>query len=68
MVYPGTEARIVRPDGTDADWGEPGELWARGETVTLGYYRNPRATKDVYVDGWVRTGDTMKAEKPGLLL
>ena len=27
-----TEVRIVRPDGTDADVGELGELWVRGRT------------------------------------
>ena len=38
-----TEVRIVRPDGTDADVGELGELWVRGPNVTPGYWNRPDA-------------------------
>jgi acyl-CoA synthetase (AMP-forming)/AMP-acid ligase II len=39
-----TEVRIVRPDGTDADVGELGELWVKGPNVTPGYWNRPRPT------------------------
>ena len=29
----------------------------KGPVVTNGYYRNPQATKDSFVDGWFCTGD-----------
>jgi 4-coumarate--CoA ligase len=29
----------------------------KGPVVTKGYYRNPQATKDSFVDGWFCTGD-----------
>ena len=30
---PGLEARIVREDGSEADYDEPGELWVRGKYI-----------------------------------
>ncbi len=34
-----------------------GELWARGTTVSKGYYGNPEATAEAFEDGWFKTGD-----------
>ncbi|KAF5360390.1 hypothetical protein D9756_004583 [Leucocoprinus leucothites] len=56
-LLPGIEARILRPDGTLAAPGEPGELIVRGPATALGYWRNKSATNETFVDGWVRTGD-----------
>ncbi|KAF8635269.1 hypothetical protein AX15_000492 [Amanita polypyramis BW_CC] len=56
-LLPGITARIVKPDGTLAKEGEQGELFITGPAMALGYYKNPEATKDTFVDGWVRTGD-----------
>ena len=36
---------------------EVGELEIRGTSVTTGYYRHPEATKALFHDGWLRTGD-----------
>ena len=54
----GLELRVV-----DAETGVPlrdreaGELEVRGTSVTPGYFRNERATADVFHDDWLRTGD-----------
>ncbi|KAG6864934.1 hypothetical protein C0991_006285 [Blastosporella zonata] len=57
ILLPGMEGRIVRDDGTEADWNEPGELYLRSDNVAMGYWNNEKATKDTFVDGWLRTGD-----------
>ncbi|KAJ3555619.1 hypothetical protein NM688_g2475 [Phlebia brevispora] len=67
VLIPGMEARILRPDGSDADVDEPGELWVKGGNVALGYFGNEKATKETFIDGWLRTGDTFKADKDGWL-
>ena len=35
-----------------------GEIQARGENITIGYYNNPEATANAFTDdGWLKTGD-----------
>ncbi len=59
------EARVVRPDGSEADVGEPGELWMRGDGILLGYHNRPEANADSFVDGWFRTGDLATIDEKG---
>lgn len=62
------QVRVVRSDGTDADDGEPGELWVAGvpgHTLMRGYHHAAEATAETLVDGrWLRTGDQM-IRRPG---
>lgn len=68
LILSGVEARLLHDDGCDVDVDEPGELWVRAPCVVPGYYGNEQATKETFVDGWLRTGDTLKADKDGFLL
>ena len=65
VLLPGLEARVVRDNGTEADINEPGELWLRGDTVGMGYWNNPKATKETFVDGWLHTGDRFRIDEKG---
>ncbi|KAH9903423.1 amp dependent CoA ligase [Cubamyces lactineus] len=57
VLLPGCTARVVRPDGSLAAPGEPGELVVTGPSMALGYMNNPQATAETFKDGWVVTGD-----------
>ena len=37
--------------------GTRGEIVIRGENVKAGYWKNPKATADTIIDGWLHTGD-----------
>jgi fatty-acyl-CoA synthase len=60
----GVEMRSVdAATGKDMPEGEVGEIWIRSHQNMKGYWRNPRATADAFVDrqpdglGWFRSGD-----------
>ena len=61
---PGVEAKVVA-DGVDAPDGEPGELWLRAGSVMSEYWRDPAATAETLVDGWLRTGDIAVRDELG---
>ena len=60
-----TEVRVVRPDGTDADVGELGELWVKGPNITPGYWNRPEANQSSFTDGWLHTGDAVRVDDEG---
>jgi fatty-acyl-CoA synthase len=60
-----TEVRIVRPDGTDADVDELGELWVKGPNITPGYWNRPDANAASFTDGWLHTGDAARIDADG---
>lgn len=60
------DIKIMSEDGTsELPTGEIGELWARGPMVVKGYWNNPEATSETFVDGWVRTGDLARVDEEG---
>lgn len=66
-AWPGMEARIGRPDGSEAAVGEVGEIQLRGAMVTPGYWNRPEATGELLSDGWLHTGDAGYADEQGYL-
>ena len=57
-AVPGLEMKIVDPETRDElPERHVGELFLRGTSVTPGYYRRPDATKALFHDGWLCTGD-----------
>jgi len=64
-LLPGMQARVVDPETlNNVPKGEKGELWARGAVVTPGYFRDPKATADIFTEpGWLRTGDLVMRDE-----
>lgn len=60
----GVELKINNPDPIT----QIGEVWAKGDNVMMGYYKEPEKTKEVLTeDGWFKTGDLAKMDKDNYL-
>ncbi len=53
--------------GVEVRLSQQGELQLRGGVVFAGYYKNPQATADTVVDGWLHTGDVVEQDADGQL-
>ncbi|KAF9810705.1 hypothetical protein IEO21_06839 [Rhodonia placenta] len=67
VLIPGTTARVLRPDGTLAARNEPGHLIVTGPSMASGYFKNEKATRETFIDGWVHTGDEVVFNDEGEL-
>ncbi len=54
-VVPGTVGEPL--DTVELKIANDGEILVRGESVFAGYYKNPEASAEAVVDGWLHTGD-----------
>ena len=61
------DLRVVTPDGSDCDPGEPGEMLMRSPAMMKEYWRNPEATRQAIRDGWLYSGDIGMLDDRGLL-
>jgi fatty-acyl-CoA synthase len=59
-----SEVRLVDPEGNDVPVGQDGEIWVRGPSVAVGYWRRDY---DGYFapGGWLRTGDVAHRDADG---
>lgn len=61
------DVRICDDEGVEVPVGQPGEIWVRGEAVSIGYWNRPEATVEAYVDGWFKTGDIATRDAEGYI-
>ena len=47
--------------------GQPGELIVKGPGVMKEYYKNPEATRETLVNGWLLTGDVARQDEDGFI-
>lgn len=62
IPLPSVQIKIHRPDENGS-----GEIWAKGPSVMLGYYKNEKVTNDAFEDGWFKTGDIGYVDDEGFL-
>ncbi len=73
VALPGQQVATVRPDGSFAAVGEPGEVVIRGANVMRGYLNRPEATAEAVRgegevgEGWLHTGDVGVLDADGYL-
>ena len=62
-----TDVRIVRPDGSQCEVDEPGEVLVAGPHIMREYWNRPEATAETIVDGWLHTGDVARMDAEGFI-
>ena len=59
------ECRIVDEKGAEVEPGEVGELCVKGPGLMDCYYKDPAATAETLIDGWLHTGDMARQDADG---
>jgi fatty-acyl-CoA synthase len=63
------ELKVVDEAGRPVapDWKQVGEIMARGDTITSGYWNLPDETARAFSSGWFRTGDLAVLDTEGFV-
>jgi acyl-CoA synthetase (AMP-forming)/AMP-acid ligase II len=64
-VYGGIGVKLVKEDGSDADVGEPGELFIRTGLAMDGYHRTEEQLAELSDAGWKSVGDVAYQDDEG---
>jgi len=65
LPLPGVSVKILNTEMRPVAEGEVGELYVCGPNICAGYWRQPDATAEAFVDGWFRTGDLAERSSDG---
>ncbi|WP_024792961.1 benzoate-CoA ligase family protein [Tomitella biformata] len=63
---PGYDMEIRDEEDGLTPVGEPGQLFIRGESLAIGYWRRTEAQRTVFLGEWMRTGDTYSVDEEGI--
>jgi long-chain acyl-CoA synthetase len=62
------ETKIMNAEGTrELPIDAVGELWVKGPMIAKGYWNNPAATAQTFVNGWLKTGDIARIDAEGFM-
>lgn len=64
---PHNRIRVADENGVSVPVGTVGEVLVRGPKVFSGYWRDPIATEQAFINGWFRTGDMGRLDDDGFL-
>ncbi|MEM0914178.1 MAG: class I adenylate-forming enzyme family protein [Planctomycetota bacterium] len=64
-VFDGYAMSVRDKDGREIDVGEDGQMWVKTQAAMSGYWDRPQATAEVFVDGWIDTGDIVSVDVDG---
>ena len=64
---PDYQVKIVNDEFIELKAGEIGEIIVKGDNVMKGYYKNPQATEETVINGWLLTGDLGYLDEEGYL-
>jgi acyl-CoA synthetase (AMP-forming)/AMP-acid ligase II len=65
QVVPAVSLSIRNDDGQELPVGSEGRLWIKTPAATVGYWDDPGATEAAVSDGWLDSGDVMRADDEG---
>ncbi|MEW6424004.1 MAG: AMP-binding protein [Bacillota bacterium] len=60
-----TATMLVDDEGRPVPAGEPGEILIKSPSLMLGYYKNEPATRESFLNGWLKTGDIARRDEEG---
>ena len=63
----GWKTKIVDTNDVPVAQGEIGELCVKGPGVMVEYYKNPQATAETIINGWLHTGDMARQDEDGFI-
>lgn len=64
-VVPGFELKVCDEEGVEVGRGEVGRLWVRGDSLGLGYWRDPEKTEESFRGEWYASGDLVSIDGDG---
>ncbi len=65
LPMPNTELVLYDDEGKEVPLGSPGEICAKGPQVMKGYWKRPKETEDVFINGYFKTGDIGVMDEDG---